>query len=55
METRERILEGTIAAFDQKGLKFQRGVLIQNQISYVDALNEVVKILVDGILVKQEG
>lgn len=34
---------------------FQRDVLIQNQISYVDALNEVVTILVDGILVKQEG
>ena len=28
---------------------FQRDILIQNKISYVDALQEVVDILVDGI------
>lgn len=31
---------------------FQRDILIQNQMSYADALNEVVDILVDGIAVK---
>lgn len=31
---------------------FQRDILIQNQLSYADALNEVVDILVDGIAVR---
>jgi len=31
---------------------FQRDILIQNQITYAEALNEVVDILVDGIVVK---
>lgn len=31
---------------------FQRDILIQNQMSYADALNEVVDILVDGIAVR---
>lgn len=34
---------------------FQRDVLIQNELSYTQALNEVVKILVDGITVKTGG
>lgn len=33
---------------------FQRDILIQNQISYMDALDEVVGILVDGIACKDE-
>lgn len=37
------MLEATIEQF------FQRDVLITNQISYNDALEEVVNILVDGI------
>ena len=39
------MMESTIGQF------FQRDVLIQNNISYVDALEEVVNILVDGIAV----
>lgn len=31
---------------------FQRDILLQNEISYADALNEVVEILVDGIAVR---
>lgn len=31
---------------------FQRDILIRHEISYVDALNEVVEILVDGIVAK---
>jgi len=31
---------------------FQRDILIQNQITYADALNEVVDILVDGIIAR---
>ena len=40
------MLEATIEQF------FQRDVLVSNQISYADALDEVVGILVDGITVK---
>lgn len=32
---------------------FQRDILIQNQISYIDALDEVVGIIVDGITVNE--
>ena len=39
------MMESTIGQF------FQRDVLIRNDISYVDALEEVVNILVDGIRV----
>lgn len=39
------MMESTIGQF------FQRDVLIQNNISYVEALEEVVNILVDGIVV----
>jgi hypothetical protein len=31
---------------------FQRDILISNQISYQEALNQVVEILIDGIMVK---
>jgi len=31
---------------------FQRDILIRNQITYAEALNEVVDILVDGIVTK---
>ena len=35
---------------------FQRDILIRNEISYQDALDEVVRILMEGIKVhKQEG
>ena len=34
---------------------FQRDVLIQNDISYKDALQEVVSVLVDGIVVHKEN
>ena len=40
------MLEATIEQF------FQRDILIANQISYKDALDESVRILVDGITVK---
>lgn len=40
------MLEATIEQF------FQRDVLVSNQISYADALDEVVGILVDGITIK---
>ena len=40
------MMEATIEQF------FQRDILIQNQMSYADALNEVVDILVDGIAVR---
>ena len=33
---------------------FQRDILIQNQITYIDALNEVVGILMDGIAIKDD-
>lgn len=33
---------------------FQRDILIQNQVSYMEALDEVVAILVDGIAVREE-
>lgn len=42
------MLEATLEQF------FQRDVLIQNQISYMKALDEVVEILVDGIAVREE-
>ena len=38
------MLEATIEQF------FQRDILIRNQISYAEALEEVVNILVDGIV-----
>lgn len=41
------MMEATLEQF------FQRDVLLQNKISYNDALNEVVTILVEGILVHQ--
>ena len=31
---------------------FSRDILVRNEISYIDALNEVVDIIVDGISVK---
>jgi hypothetical protein len=40
------MLEAAIEQF------FQRDVLIVNQISYQDALDEVVEILMDGIIAK---
>lgn len=40
------MMEATIEQF------FQRDVLIENQISYAEALEEVVNILVDGIIAK---
>lgn len=42
------MLEATLEQF------FQRDVLIQNQISYANALDEVVAILVGGIIVREE-
>lgn len=42
------MLEATLEQF------FQRDVLIQNQIPYMKALDEVVGILVDGIAVREE-
>ena len=42
------MLEATLGQF------FQRDVLIQNQISYGEALDEVVKILVDGIIIHEK-
>ena len=39
------MMEATLEQF------FQRDILIQNEISYAEALNEVVDILVDGIVV----
>lgn len=39
------MMEATLEQF------FQRNILIENNISYGDALDEVVKILIDGILV----
>lgn len=42
------MLEATLEQF------FQRDILIVNQISYKDALDEVVSIIVDGIMVKGE-
>lgn len=41
------MLEATLEQF------FQRDVLIQNEISYLDALDEVVGILVDGITARE--
>ncbi len=41
------MLEASVEQF------FQRDILIQNQISYIDALNEVVEILTDGIIVHE--
>lgn len=43
------MLEATLEQF------FQRDILIQNKISYIDALNEVVGILMDGISVHTDG
>lgn len=40
------MMEATLEQF------FQRDILIQNEISYAEALNEVVDILVDGIAVR---
>lgn len=40
------MMEATLEQF------FQRDVLVENEISYNDALDEVVRILVEGILVK---
>lgn len=42
------MMEATLEQF------FQRDVLLQNQISYNDALNEVVTILVEGILIHEK-
>ena len=42
------MMEATLEQF------FQRDILIQNEISYAEALNEVVDILVDGIAVRQK-
>ncbi len=42
------MLEATLEQF------FQRDILIVNQISYKDALDEVVSIIIDGIMVKGE-
>lgn len=42
------MLEATIEQF------FQRDVLIENKISYAEALDEVVNILVDGIIAKNK-
>ena len=41
------MLEATIEQF------FQRDVLIENKISYNEALDEVVNILVDGIVIHE--
>lgn len=43
------MLEATLEQF------FQRDILIQNKITYMDALNEVVEILMDGISVHSES
>ena len=44
------MLEASVEQF------FQRDILVQNEVSYQDALNEVVNILMEGIKVhKQEG
>lgn len=43
------MLEATLEQF------FQRDILIQNKITYMDALNEVVEILMDGISVHGES
>lgn len=40
------MMEATLEQF------FQRDVLVKNEISYNDALNEVVNILIDGIVIK---
>ena len=40
------MVEATIEQF------FQRDILIRNQITYADALEEVVDVLVDGIVVR---
>ncbi len=40
------MMEATLEQF------FQRDILVKNEISYNDALNEVVKILIDGIVIK---
>ena len=44
MNLLKSMLEATIEQF------FQRDILIRNQISYAEALEEVVNILVDGIV-----